>query len=501
MRKISTFLSFPIIFAATLAAYFPILNNALLSDDYYFAIRTAAMPLSETWGLFTILPNLVRPLPVLVWWFQIHLFGGEGLPSHLIDIILHAGAGWALFMLISRHGGAIRTAIFSALLFVMAPVGPDAVAWSAARMDTMALLFVLLALFLYLNYLKSRNAYAYAGSLLAAAAALLSKEAALVLIGLMPAAEIIFGGKLPRARGNPSSLRSNGGVRSLFLNPRLRTAVLRQLPFFLLFLAYFITRLALFGGIGGYTDVIGAPRLTAAAMSTWTLLSPLNSLVFSRITITVFGLMTAGIWATSTFFVLKNWRRTVSGPRRVWLLFTVFSAISTGPIFWFFFVVGLDHSMQDSRFLYIPTASLIAMTVTGLLEFGPRRGLWQKGITLVLALAAIASLWGVRGNNRLWVHASSVATTVSNETQRLVPDPPLNSSFYYQGIDYGLGVHIFGNNLQGLIRWKYGRDDLRVSRLEPEIDSRRDAPIYFFSYDLSTDELRLTDTLPPLKAP
>lgn len=64
-----------------------------------------------------------------------------------------------------------------------------------------------------------------------------------------------------------------------------------------------------------------------------------------------------------------------------------------------------------------------------------------------------------------------------------------------------MGVYIYGTNLQELIRWKYGRRDLRVSRLEPELDGRRDAPVYFFTYDDSTDVLRQTSMLPALEGP
>lgn len=484
---------FVLLFAVALAGYFQILNNALVSDDYFFVNRTAGMPVWETWRVFTLLQVLLRPLPIMVWWLQVHLFGGEGLPSHLIDIGFHAAAAWALFVLLARKGCARLTALLAAVLFILAPVGPDAVTWSAARMDTMALFLVLVAIILYLNYLRSRRKWIYAASLVAGAAALLSKEAALILVFLMPAAEALFGGEAP----GPEP----GVVKISIFSARLKTAALRQIPFFLMFAGYFVLRLALLGGIGGYTNVTGIPRLRAVSMTLWTFISPLNNQIFSKEKIIIFGLITGLFWALSTSLVIYNWRRASAGPRRLWLLFSVFLVVSTLPVSWFLFVVGLNHSMQDSRFLYFPTLAFTAMTVLGLFEFGFKSRYWRAGITGLLLLMALIYFWGVQGNNRLWEHASNVVTTVSDESVELAPDPPLNSSFYYRGLDQGLGVFIFGTNLQELIRWKYDRGDLRVSRGEPEIESRRDAPIYFFSYDSDGDELRLTSTLPLLNGP
>jgi hypothetical protein len=469
---------FALLLAAVAATYFPILNNALVSDDYFFINRTAAMPFSEIWRVFTVLLILLRPLPILLWWVQTRMFGGEGLPSHLIDITLHTGAAWMLFLLMATFGCTRRTAIFSALLFALAPIGPDAVTWSAARMDTMALMFVLLAVFLYLKYIQNRSLWTLAGSLLAAAAALFSKEEAIILVVLMPVVEVIFG-------------RRSGA----------RTAAMRQFPFFLVFTGYLILRLALLGGAGGYANLVGMPRLRATAVSLSTFLSPLNNQIFSRASIVAFGMITGAAAALSLILVARNWRRAPVPSRRLWLFFTIFTVLSVLPVFWFFFVKGLNHGMQDSRFLYFPTASFVAMTLTGLSEFGPRTRPWRTGLTVLLVLGTLAAVWGVRGNNQLWEHASDVTTTVSNETYRLVPDPPAGSSFYYDGINGGLGIHIFGNNLQELIRWKFDRNDLRVSRLEPDIDSRRDAPIYFFSFDMNAEagRLALTSTLPPLE--
>lgn len=491
----SPILVFLLLFVVALAAYFRILNNALVSDDYFFVNGTSAMPVSELGRVFTILQMLLRPLPILLWWFQSHLFGGEGLPSHLIDITLHTGAATAFYLLLSKCGCATRTALLAAVLFVLAPAGPDAVTWSAARMDTMPLLFVLVAIILYLGYLGNGSRYAIAGSLLACGAALLSKEEAIILVFIMPATEALFGSDASPRTASAASVF--GG----FSGDRLRAGIGRLVPFYLVFLGYFVLRWALIGGVGGYTNLVGMPRIGATASSVWTFLSPMNNLIFSKNKIVLFGLVTITLWTLSTFLVVRNWRRTSLALRRLWLLFAFFLAVSPLPVFWFFFVVGLDHGMRDSRFFYFSSLPFIAMIVTGLLEFGGKSRIWRNCITILLLLSALACFWVLQGNNRLWEHASTVVTTVSDETVRIIPDPPLNTSFYYKGLDDGLGVHIFGTNLQELIRWKYGRRDLRVSRLEPELDGRRDAPVYFFTYDDSTDELRQTSMLPALDGP
>ena len=47
--------------AIALAGYFTILNNSLVSDDYFYVNYTSAMPVSELWRIFTMLLLVLRP--------------------------------------------------------------------------------------------------------------------------------------------------------------------------------------------------------------------------------------------------------------------------------------------------------------------------------------------------------------------------------------------------------------------------------------------------------
>ena len=120
-----------------------------------------------------------RPLVFFSWWLEGQLLGRfSPALSHLVNLLFFYGTLLIFHRLLRRLDLPAPVAAGASLLYLLHPANVEAVAWTSGRFDLFLTGFVLLAL-----------DAAVAGrrwlALLAAAAALLSKETAIVLIGLL----------------------------------------------------------------------------------------------------------------------------------------------------------------------------------------------------------------------------------------------------------------------------------------------------------------------------
>jgi hypothetical protein len=134
-----------------------------------------------------------RPLPMLVWWLLGRASHGASWPFAALALTLHAASAALLASLLASLGRLSAVAGLAAVLFFLAPQNLEAASWFAASTDLLATVFVLAALVALV-----RGAPLASAAL--AAAAILSKEAALVLPAL---SYVVLGARPqppPRAR-------------------------------------------------------------------------------------------------------------------------------------------------------------------------------------------------------------------------------------------------------------------------------------------------------------
>lgn len=472
------------LFLLALLAYYPILGNALIGDDYNLAQTAGEIPLSHIWRLVRVLsPEFMRPLPILSWWLEYNIFGFEGLPGHLANVLLHAGSGFLLYLFLARMGAARLTAWLAAAIFVLNPVAPESVTWAAGRFDVMSLFFLLLTLCLYLLAMREESTAMFAGALLAAAAALLSKESAVVLVVLLPALELL--------EGNAGS-----GRRLFFSGNRLAQIGMRLGAFFLILVVYLLLRLAVVGGIGGYSGapLFGIPSADSVIDTAGTLLAPLNSFMFPSSTIHAVEAYTAGLLLLSLALVARRWRQVLGKVRRLWLFLAVFLLVSLGPVYSYVFIVnnGVRRDMNCSRFLYVTAMALTTLVVVGLLEFGWQRRGWRMFAAGAVALLLPVYFWGLNHNNRPWQEAAAISENIPRQTRLLLPDPPAGATLYFQAVPFWQsGAYVYVNGLERAVRWQYGREDLVILKLAPGQDPPEAAGGYLFAYDPGTEGVRL----------
>jgi hypothetical protein len=125
-----------------------------------------------------------RPLSQAAWfWVHLRLWGPNAQVFHLAGLLCYVANCVLAFAVGRRILGTLSGATLAAGLYATNPVHFQAVAWPAAFTEIASSFFVLVAFLGYLAWVESgfRRPWVYVGSLLALAAALMSREVAVVL--------------------------------------------------------------------------------------------------------------------------------------------------------------------------------------------------------------------------------------------------------------------------------------------------------------------------------
>jgi hypothetical protein len=177
------------------AIYYPALRFGFVYDDQVAIVQnplvTSGAPLVDV--IPDILGSPYRPgplyRPVTVLSYYVNAVAGElsTFAFHLVNILLHCGAAFLVFVALRHVVGRDGPACIAALLFAVHPVHVETVANIVGRAEQLALIFSLSALICSLPPDRggSRIIRTFAEVLLFALA-LLSKESALSLVLILP---------------------------------------------------------------------------------------------------------------------------------------------------------------------------------------------------------------------------------------------------------------------------------------------------------------------------
>ena len=349
------------------------LSNGLVYDDHFLIERNRLLHEADVWGIFTThywagyegeanVNGQYRPLTVLS--FMLDGLGGIWpLRFHLTNIILHV-VNSLLAYLLCLNLGLKRGAILAALLFAVHPIHAEVVAGiTFGRADLLTSLFSLSALLLYILWHK-RGAEKYYGLALAGFfLALLSKESAITVLGLVIAVDLTF------------ALSHRNGIRNL-----LWQRGVRWIGFIGIFVLYLIMR-KVAAGLGFSAEnilalnnpLIDQPldhRILTAAGLFWkycvlvlfpiklsvdysynaipVITSILAPEVIAGIVLGIAGLL---LWAGA---FLKRWPCVFFA---LSLFFVPYSAVSQ--------TLVLINAIFQERFLYLPVLGLFALCGLG----------------------------------------------------------------------------------------------------------------------------------------
>ena len=166
----------------------------IVNNPYIRHLRPSIIFLSGYWPdpRFDI---LYRPLVILSYAVNFAIGGLTPWGYHLVNVVLHAGnsalvyaVAWSLFQ--SRG-----LAFFVAITFALHPIHTEAVANVVGRAELLAALLLFLAWLAYLKALEVdgiRRVLRYAASVICFLLALISKEHAVVLVGLLILSDVFL---------------------------------------------------------------------------------------------------------------------------------------------------------------------------------------------------------------------------------------------------------------------------------------------------------------------
>ncbi len=399
-------------------AYAPVLNLSFLSDDWTI-IRFLTRPDSETnWMeilrdfytplFFQDASPFYRPLYGLSYGMNFWLFGTEPLGYHLTNLALHLTSSFFVYRIALELVEGEREfgiAVTAGALFALYPIHPEAVTWIAGRVDLIVAAFYLAAFFFFLRWLRQETRFYLVLSLLSFTLALMSKEMAVTLPGLL------FLGALYKQRG-------------------LGGAVVRVLPFAILLGAYLLFRTYILSGVDAY-GIVGREldllaNLKGFVYRTGHLFVPVNLSLLPAGWRSIFEAFFLLWWVPALllagFAYYLGWLRGWLPP----LLFALY-AVALVPVF-----KGLrpDPVFAQARWSYIPVAFLaILLAYCAWTLFGQRVRLAVP----VVALLCGAFFGVLLLNNGPWQRADEI--TRKRLESGVAPDYPLEYK----------GAHVFVN--------------------------------------------------------
>jgi tetratricopeptide (TPR) repeat protein len=188
-----------VLLAAAVLVYGNTLANQLIMDDELYILRNAQVVAPTLRNLFSPNPfsTVYRPFAFATLAFNWALGGPQQFGYHLVNIFLHAGVAWLLYLLLQELLGSTEeakiVAFAAALLFAVHPIHTEAVALAVGRAELMAAGFLFAG---WILHLRDRTV----PSLACFALALLSKESAVAFFPLVIVGDYIAGTWKPRAR-------------------------------------------------------------------------------------------------------------------------------------------------------------------------------------------------------------------------------------------------------------------------------------------------------------
>lgn len=346
-------------------------HSLVVNNPYIKDVRLVKNIFTKDIAYGTQSSNFYRPIQSLSFELDYYLWGLNPFGFHLSNLLLHIAAAIAIFLTFSLlFTGAKFIPLITALLFVSHPIQTEAVTYISGRADSLATLFMFLAILFYLKYSRNHKIISITAAIVSFIFAILSKEMALILPFLILLCDISF---------------SNDKIR---LRDKVKT---HYLPFALVAVAYIGLRATLLNFLDHplflSSTSLGLRILTAAKTFIAylrLLILPFN-LHMERSMPFVSSIADKGVWPSLLLLTLMIALIVRSYKR---------SRISFFAGTWFFLallpvsnLVPLNANMAE-HWLYLPSLGLlllIALAAQKLLE----KGKLLKVVTVVLLLGLL----------------------------------------------------------------------------------------------------------------
>jgi len=401
--------SVAVVVVVSLVLYANTLGNGLHVDDQYQIVTNPwirsfrNLPTifsSGVWDFDGRVSSYYRPMMYVLYSIVFAFAGTAAWAYHLLSIVLNAGTAVLAFLvarLVLDCDEAGRAwwrspALLVGVLFAAHPIHTEPVAWAAGIVDVSYSFFYLLAFYLAVRGGTSGGAPGWA--LAAYGAALLSKEPAITLPGLL----LVYW-----------SVRDGWQLGVGGLARRLA-------PWLAVSAAYIVARTLALGSIAPQTSDVGLGPieyiLTAAALigrylraaalplelNFWHVFTPVRSLWSID---AVLALLTVGTWVAVLVWALR--RRAVAP--------AVGAAIAVLPLTPALFLGSLTQGLENAfaeRYVYLPSLGILLLAGWAVSALEPRRARLALTLTASLVVLAVIGAAVTVRRNPVWKDSLSL---------------------------------------------------------------------------------------------
>lgn len=459
--------------------YWPAICGGFIWDDDVYVTNNPLLTSPHGWQdiwfsaedqsqFFPLVFTTLR-LEHLVW--GLNPFG-----YHLVNVLLHAANAVLVWLVLRRM--AIPGAWIAAALFAFHPVQAESVAWVTELKNTQSTLFYLLAVFMWINYLRdepsSRWKY-YSLTIAFYIFALLSKTTACT----MPAALLM----IPWMQGERIGWR------------RIRQVI----PFLVLGIAAGALSIWWEQHLGNYRQDVGqaltvVQRVLIAALALWfyagKLIFPVN-LTFSyphwqvNAGDAVNYIWLAGCLAVA--FALWFWRQALG--RRV-IGAVIFFVATLSPLLGFIPLYTFKYSYVADHYQYMACIGLLALAAAGLQQI-PR--IFSIIVIAVLGILTWKQAHIYRDQMTLW------KDTLAKNPTSWMADDNLGTIFRGEG-DFGEAIDEYRKAIRlnpdfaqahynlGIVLFKTGDASEAMEEFEKAIQLDPRDPLAFYNYGTALDQ-------------
>lgn len=462
-------------------AHLPALWSGLIWDDQiilhdqlvrFDSLADALLPPTD-------IPNwsqiYYRPLVVLSYLLDFGFLDEPGgvTMAHMSNVVFHV-ASTLLVSLLARRVLATADAWPAALataLFAVHPIHVESVNWISGRTDMLATLFVLAACLAALQWRDCRARTALFSTGVCVLLALMAKEVAVAVLGLIPALWWLA----PRPSG------AQGGRTALDRRFWLYGAAALILPVVL-----YLAARRLSGTLLG--EPVDLPLVVMAIglirVLSWYALKlvmpwpPHNLVSWELLPTPVIGALIVLIAAGLLAIAAQYRRRSDDG---LPLLAMAWIALAIGPSLWIAFAPGVRTPVAE-RYLYLPSVGLSLGTGWLLVRMGER---WIRGVAVAAVLAGIVGTyaWGLAWTSdvRLWTYTTTRSPQADFAWHSLARawlaagDASQARAAYERGIANGRSAFDRSKMLYGLAEIELAAGDLDAAQARMQ-QSRREFP-------------------------
>ena len=190
-----------IIFFISFGIYFNSLQGDFIWDDKDLILKHTDY-LGDWKNLFSVFTEpffgkaaIYRPLLIISFIIDYHLWGSNSFGFHYTNVLLHTVNAFMVYLLAFLLFKHRAFSLFSGLLFATHPIQTEAVAWISGRNDVIMTFFSLLSIFFYIRWQKLtgvKRVVTFMSFLISYGCILLSKESGIIVLLLIILVDYFF---------------------------------------------------------------------------------------------------------------------------------------------------------------------------------------------------------------------------------------------------------------------------------------------------------------------